>query len=152
MRIRKRQVPFPLSSLSPVPIAVSDPLINLNRPPPVVVQLSHYYDPSSENDAVNPLHIPSQEQPPPPQAYTHVNTTPVPQPSDRPISHHLSPIVTTDGSDHKYEINKKKKKEEDNHLVSKKKKQSFSHYFIYLFILFITVVHFCSIRPKEEVY
>ena len=40
---------------------------------------------ASQNDAVNPLDNPSQEEPAPPQAYTHVTTTPLPQPSDCPI-------------------------------------------------------------------
>ncbi|XP_062112187.1 uncharacterized protein LOC133823434 isoform X2 [Humulus lupulus] len=125
MRIRKRQAPFPLSSLSPVPI--SDPLINLNQPPSVVVQL-HHYDPS-QNDAVNPHPHgnPSQE----PFRDTHV----APLPSDRPMNHHLSPIGTgninrsTDGcdfsdadhraDDHKDTMNKKKKKEDRLELIFK---------------------------------
>ncbi|XP_030484880.2 uncharacterized protein LOC115701270 [Cannabis sativa] len=116
MRIRKRQVPFPLSSLSPIPI--SDPLINLNQPPPVVVQLYHY-DPS-RNDAVNlhPQGNPSRE----PYPATHFT----PQPSDRPVNHRLSPIGAgninrrTDGcdfsdadnrNDHKDTMNNKKKED-----------------------------------------
>ncbi|KAF4402459.1 hypothetical protein G4B88_012244 [Cannabis sativa] len=116
MRIRKRQVPFPLSSLSPIPI--SDPLINLNQPPPVVVQL-HHYDPS-RNDAVNlhPQGNPSRE----PYPATHFT----PQPSDRPVNHRLSPIGAgninrrTDGcdfsdadnrNDHKDTMNNKKKED-----------------------------------------
>lgn len=105
MRIRKRQVPFPLSSLSPVPL--SDPLLNLNSPSPVV-QLHHY-------DSSPP--IPSNpSQPGHGLAFVH------PQPSDRP-NQHISPIgsrnngwnVSDAGGEHKEE---KKKKKEENCLVS----------------------------------
>ncbi|KAM2568426.1 hypothetical protein TB2_008661 [Malus domestica] len=57
MRIRKRQVPFPLSSLSPVPL--SDPLLHdLNYSPPPVVQLNHRHDPPNPSNPVqNTAHV-----------------------------------------------------------------------------------------------
>ena len=49
MRIRKRQVPFPLSSLSPVPL--SDPL--LNRSPEVQLQLHNTTQPKASHPLEN---------------------------------------------------------------------------------------------------
>lgn len=104
MRIRKRKVPFPLSSLSPVPL--SDPLLNLSSPSPVV-QLHHY-------DSSPPIpQNPSQQG----HGLAHVH----PPPSDRP-NQHISPIgsgnngwdVSDAGGEHK----EKKKKMEENCLVS----------------------------------
>ncbi|KAF3442654.1 hypothetical protein FNV43_RR16570 [Rhamnella rubrinervis] len=104
MRIRKRQVPFPLSSLSPVPL--SDPLLNLNSPSPVV-QLHHYDS--------------SPPKPPNPPQQLHGLAHVHPQPSDR-HNQHISPIgsgnkgwdVSDAGGEHK----EKKKKDEDNCLES----------------------------------
>ncbi|KAB2608092.1 hypothetical protein D8674_011260 [Pyrus ussuriensis x Pyrus communis] len=71
MRIRKRQVPFPLSSLSPVPL--SDPLLHdLNYSPPPVVQLH----PHHRHDPPNPSH--------PVEKTVHVGHPP-PQPSDQRV-------------------------------------------------------------------
>lgn len=104
MRIRKRQVPFPLSSLSPVPI--SDPLLSLNRPPPVpvpvVVQLHPMVAP--RNDAVN-----TNENPP--------------QPSDHLADHHPQPIGKGSAMINGWEeekMKKEKKEEEEDRLVSRK--------------------------------
>lgn len=106
MRIRKRQVPFPLSSLSPVPI--SDPLLSLNRPPPVpvpvpvVVQLHPMVAP--RNDAVNPNENP-------------------PQPSDHLSDHHPQPIGKGSAMINGWEeekMKKEKKEEEEDRLVSRK--------------------------------
>lgn len=87
MRIRKRPVPFPLSSLSPVPL--SDPInLNLNSPSPVLVQLHHC----------------DSSPPTPARGLAHV----LPLPSDRP-NQHISPIgggnngcdVSDAGGEHK---------------------------------------------------
>ncbi|KAL5545451.1 hypothetical protein UlMin_005138 [Ulmus minor] len=94
MRIRKRQVPFPFSSLSPVPIS-DPPLLNLNRPPPVV-QLPFQSQP------LNPPENPSIDG----SKLSHVH----PQPSDRP-NQRLSPIGK---GIHGWDFSgKEKKKEED---------------------------------------
>ncbi|KDP24638.1 hypothetical protein JCGZ_25554 [Jatropha curcas] len=62
MRIRKRKVPFPLSSLSPVPL--SDP--NLRRSPVVQLQLEDdtaaYFNPSSSNPPIGDGNNPYQEE------------------------------------------------------------------------------------------
>ncbi|KAL6273131.1 hypothetical protein ACE6H2_023823 [Prunus campanulata] len=83
MRIRKRPVPFPLSSLSPVPL--SDPLLhNLNYsppPPPPMVQLHTHHD-----------HAPAQQKPSNPVEKTARVGHPHPQPSDHHLNQGLLPI------------------------------------------------------------
>ncbi|XP_048322118.2 uncharacterized protein LOC107432310 isoform X2 [Ziziphus jujuba] len=108
MRIRKRQVPFPLSSLSPVPL--SDPLLNLNlnhpSSPVAVVQL-HHCD-SSPTKPQNPLRLP------------HVH----PQPSDPP-NQHLTPTgsaindsdITDAGGPNKEEEEEEKNKQDRSELL-----------------------------------
>lgn len=101
MRIRKRPVPFPLSSLSPVPL--SDPInLNLSSPSPVLVQL-HHCDSSSPTPARGLVHV-------------------LPLPSDR-SNQHISPIgggsngcdVSDAGGEHKDATTNDKK---DDGLVS----------------------------------
>jgi len=75
MRIRKRQVPFPLSSLSPVPL--SDPL--LNRSPVVQLQLHNTTQPKASH--------PLENLSPQSDRYAHFG----PQPSDQP-NQRLPPI------------------------------------------------------------
>ncbi|KAK9986627.1 hypothetical protein SO802_031578 [Lithocarpus litseifolius] len=75
MRIRKRQVPFPLSSLSPVPL--SDPL--LNRSPGVQLQLHNTTQPKASH--------PLENLSPQSDRYAHFG----PQPSDQP-NQRLPPI------------------------------------------------------------
>ncbi|KAL4606878.1 hypothetical protein ACB092_09G135400 [Castanea dentata] len=75
MRIRKRQVPFPLSSLSPVPL--SDPL--LNRSPVVQLQLHNTAQPKASQ--------PLENLSPQSDRYAHF----CPQPSDQP-NQRLPPI------------------------------------------------------------
>ncbi|TYH76737.1 hypothetical protein ES332_D04G107500v1 [Gossypium tomentosum] len=83
MRIRKRQVPLPFSSISPVPLS-SDP--NFNRPPVAVVQL--------------PLR---QQQPPTPCCFDpHY-----PSQSDHPIGQAL-PTQPRDGTTHGKQLTKNK--------------------------------------------
>ncbi|KAA3463998.1 Growth-regulating factor 5 [Gossypium australe] len=83
MRIRKRQVPLPFSSISPVPLS-SDP--NFNRPPVAVVQL-----PIRQQQPPNPCcfdpHYPSQ--------------------SDHPIGQPL-PTQPRDGTTHGEQLTKNK--------------------------------------------
>ncbi|KAK7820441.1 uncharacterized protein LOC112028355 isoform X1 [Quercus suber] len=76
MRIRKRQVPFPFSSLSPVPL--SDPL--LNRSPVVQLQLHNTTQPKASH--------PLENLSPQSDRYVHFG----PQPSDQPANQRLPPI------------------------------------------------------------
>lgn len=119
MRIRKRQVPFPLSSLSPVPL--SDPLFNLNHPssPSPVVQLRHYDSSLTKSESPHGL------------SYVH------PQPSDRPNQQPSPTGGAIDGSDipdaggpHREEERKMKKQ---NRSVSWRATKNLFQYFVCVF-------------------
>ncbi|KAM5559063.1 hypothetical protein ABKV19_020614 [Rosa sericea] len=97
MRIRKRQVPLPLSSLSPVPLP--DPhLLNLNHcssSPPLVQQQQQQQQQRIHHD------------PKPSQRLDHVGPLPHPQPSDHPNRPRPIGAATNDGCDFSGELKKK---------------------------------------------
>lgn len=144
MRIRKRQVPFPLSSLSPVPL--SDPL--LNRSPVVQLQLHNTAQPKASH--------PLENLSPQSDRYAHFG----PQPSDQP-NQRLPPIRGgSNGLDFSDDVasgphNEAKKKDclvsgKWNNLLSS---ISFFSFFLLLFVfIYICVfmtVHFGWMCPKD---
>jgi hypothetical protein len=101
MRIRKRQVPFPLSSLSPVPL--SDPL--LNRSPVVQLQLHDATHPRPAHPLGNLTH--------PTDRHAHFDNQPSDQPNQRPspIGGGGSGLDGSDGAGGAHKADKKMKKD-----------------------------------------
>ena len=121
MRIRKRQVPFPLSSLSPVPL--SDPL--LNRSPVVQLQL---HDPIPAHPLAN-LTSPSG-------SHAHFHN----QPSDQP-NHTIGGGSGLDCSDDAGGSHKEEKKLRKDYLVSEiASYHYYYYYFCFLFLSFLLLV------------
>lgn len=129
MRIRKRQVPFPLSSLSPVPL--SDPL--LNRSPVVQLQL---------HDATHP-----KPAYPPSDRHARFDNQPSDQPNHRPspIGGGVSGLDSSDGAGGPHKMMKK------DCLVSETTTYISLIFFftVFSFVFVLWGVQFGSMCPKD---